>query len=321
MGADATYHICREVYCIMTPPIRISNSEISCFKDCRRKWWLSYYRGLKRKERRFSGPLALGSRVHRALELFYNDSSRPLLGYWGELIATDRTLLEAAFRDSTDFDNEAELGRIMLEGYLDWNLEEGIDSDLEIVSNEQRLITPMLNGEVELQAKIDQRVRRKIDGVRLFRDWKTTANFTDLTKTAQLNEQFLTYMVIEATQRDEAERCEGALVTMLKKVKRTASARPPFYDQLEIRHNVFTLRNFWTRLNGELTDMMRIRKQLDDGVDHQLIAYPRPSRDCSWKCEFAGICPLFDDGSAVEQAIDELYQVGNPYDYYDDPTA
>lgn len=305
----------------MTVPVRISNSEIQTFKDCRRRWYLGYFRGLKRKERKYSGPLALGSRIHLALELYYNDSSRHLLSYWSELVDADRMKLEAEWRDTTDFDNEADLGRIMLEGYLQWNADEGIDSDLEIVSTEQRLVTPMLNGEVELMAKIDQRVRRKIDGVRLFRDWKTTGNFSDLTKTAQLNEQVLTYMLIEATQKDEKERCEGALITMLKKVKRTASAKPPFYDQIEIRHNVFTLRNFWTRVNAELTDIMNARKALESGADHQYVVYPRPSRDCTWKCDFAAICPMFDDGSAVESAIEELYQVGDPYSYYEDPTA
>lgn len=304
-----------------TPVLRISNSEIATFKDCRRKWWLSYYRGLKRREQRFSGPLALGSRVHKALELYYNDPSRSLLTYWSILVDGDRMLLEAEFRDTTDFDNEAELGRIMLEGYMQWNEDEGIDADLEIVSNEERLHTSMLDGRVELMAKIDQRVRRKMDGVRLFRDWKTTANFSDLTKTAQLNEQFLTYQVIEATQKDEKERCEGALVTMLKKVKRTASARPPFYDQIEVRHNVFALRNFWARLHGELRDMVAVRDALDSGVDHQVVAYPRPSRDCSWKCDFAAVCPMFDDGSAAEAAVEMAYEVGEPYDYYGDGTT
>jgi hypothetical protein len=302
-------------------PIGISNSEIQTFKGCRRKWWLAYYRRLHRAERSYSGPLALGSRVHKALELFYNDTSTPLLTHWHNLVVEDRALLEAEYRDDTDFNNEAELGQIMLEGYLQWNEEEGIDSDLEVISNEEMLKLPMLDGRVELLAKIDQRVRRKIDGVRLFRDWKTTANFSDITKTAHLNEQFLTYQVIEAAKKDEAERCEGALVTMLKKVKRTANAKPPFFDQIEVRHNIFTLRNFWARLHGELSDMMAVRDALDAGADHQTVAYARPSRDCTWSCEFYTICPMFDDGSAVEQAIESAYEVGSPYAYYgdDDP--
>jgi len=302
----------------MPEPIRISNSEIQTFADCRRRWWLSYYRALRPKEQRFSGPLALGSRVHKALENYYNDPSRQLTDYWNELIAHDRVLMEAAFRDTTDFDNEADLGRIMLEGYLDWIRDEGIDSEYEVTSNEEKLVAPMLDGRVELMGKIDQRVRRRIDGVRFVRDFKTAANFSDLTKMAAMNEQFLTYMTLEAMQRDESERVEGGLITMLKKVKRTASAKPPFYDQVEIRFNVFALRSFWMKLHGRLNDMMNTRDALDAGVDHRTVAYPRPTRECSWKCDYAAICPLFDDGSAVEQAIEMIYQVGDPYAYYEE---
>lgn len=304
-------------------PIVISNSSIQVFKDCRRKFWLSYYRRLKPREEKMSGALALGSRIHRALELYYAevalkrevDDSR-LTEIWAELIADDRMILEAEGRYTDDFDNEAELGRIMLEGYLEWLQSEGIDSSLEIVSQEETLSQPMLDGQVLLVGKIDQRVRRKADGVRFIRDFKTSANFSDLMKTAQMNEQFLLYMVLEALQRGESDRVEGAIITALKKVKRTANARPPFYEQVEVQHNIFTLRNFYKRLHGTLTDIVEMWRALEEGADPMIVAYPHPTRDCSWKCPFASICPMFDDGSAVERAIEDQFVVGSPYAYY-----
>ena len=44
-------------------PYTLSNSEIQVFKDCRRKWWLNYYRRLQPKKKEFTGALALGSRI------------------------------------------------------------------------------------------------------------------------------------------------------------------------------------------------------------------------------------------------------------------
>ena len=122
--------------------------------------------------------------------------------------------------------------------------------------------------------------------------------------------------MLETAQNKEGERSEGGIFTMLKKVKRSANARPPFYDQIEVRHNVFALRSFWQRINGTLIDMMKTRDGLDAGGDHRFLAYPRPSRDCKWKCQFFTVCPLLDDGSAAEQAISEMFDVGDPYDYY-----
>lgn len=300
----------------MTEPLRISNSEIQTFKDCRRKWWLSYYRRLQPKSKQMTGALALGSRIHEALDMYYSKDI-PLLEAHAQLVEIDKNILIESYRDTYDLESEAELGRIMLEGYLQWVEENGIDAELEMISTEEIISMPLFDGAVELQGKIDMRVRRRADGVRMFRDFKTVGgSFTDFSSMAHMNEQILTYMMLETAQNKEGERSEGGIFTMLKKVKRSANARPPFYEQIEVRHNVFALRSFWQRIHGTLTDMLSTRKALDEGGDHRFVAYPRPSRDCKWKCQFFTICPMFDDGSAAEAAIEDAFEVSNPYAYY-----
>jgi hypothetical protein len=648
--------------------VRLSNSEIQTFKDCRRRWWLSYYRRMQPKQKDYTGALALGTRVHSALDEYYANNV-PLLHAYSVLVEKDRLTLEAEMRDTTSLDSEAELGRIMLEGYLEWVEENGIDSELEIVSTEEKISVPLFDGEVELQGKLDMRVRRKIDGVRMFRDFKaqpltepvatpsgwvemgdlkvgdmvlgqgfkptkvlgvydlgdddvykitfndgswvrasgdhlwaitrkgksvvvktteliakkvrsdrvesitfseydlddvelpispyllgswisdggrhqpksqthnvpisqadiavvekikefsnvsvsvtlptegrnkknlytqripiagalqslglsrlysseryipieylragrqqrldllrglmdgdglvgTSQNTTQYTTTsarlaenvaelvrslggwarvvknlkpnyytknnqvvatntfsyrvvirmadnpfygeksarweekqkisrksyrpnlekyrskvvksvlpdgrekvrcirvdaedslyltrgttlthntvggslsdfanlAPMNEQVLTYMLLEQMKKGEENRSEGGIFTMLKKVKRTARAAPPFYDQIEVRHNIFTLRSFWDRIHGVIADLMRVRKALDDGESHSKVAYPSPSRDCKWKCSFFSICTMFDDGSSAEQALTEMFEEADPYAYYE----
>jgi len=300
----------------MTEPLHISNSEVQTYKDCRRKWWLSYYRRLQPKSKQMTGALALGSRIHEALDMYYSKNI-PLLDAHSQLVDNDKKILVDAYRDTYDLESEAELGRIMLEGYLQWVEENGIDAELEMISTEEIISMPLLDNSVVLQGKIDMRVRRKADGVRMFRDFKTVGgSFTDFSSMAHMNEQILTYMMLETAQNKEGERSEGGIFTMLKKVKRSANARPPFYEQLEVRHNVFALRSFWQRIHGTLSDMLNTRKALDEGGDHRFVAYPRPSRDCKWKCQFSTICPMFDDGSAAEAAIEDAFEVSNPYAYY-----
>lgn len=297
--------------------VRLSNSEIQTFKDCRRKWWLTYYRRLQPKHKDMTGALAFGSRIHAALDAHYAQGV-PLLQAHAELVETDKKLLLEGFQDTFQLEQEAEMGRIMLEGYEEWVSENGIDAELEVISTEETIIAPLFNGEVELQGKLDMRVRRKADGVRMFRDFKTVGgSLSDFANLANMNEQVLTYMLLESTKRDESDRSEGGIFTMLKKVKRTANARPPFYDQIEVRHNIFTMRSFWNRIHGTITDLMRVRKGLDEGGEPAYLAYPRPTRDCKWKCQFFAICPMFDDGSAAEQAISDSYEVADPYAYYE----
>jgi len=132
-----------------------------------------------------------------------------------------------------------------------------------------------------------------------------------------MNEQFLTYMVLEMLNGiDEDSRVGGAIVTALRKNKRTSAARPPFYEQLEVEHNLFELRNFFMRLQGELRAIVGMVDALDAGEDHHVVAYPSPSRDCSWRCPFYAACPMFDDGSDVERYIADNYDEGDPFDYY-----
>jgi hypothetical protein len=301
----------------MSDVIRLSNSELQTFKDCRRKWWLTYYRRLQPKYKDMTGALAFGSRIHAALDAHYAEN-RPLITAHAELVEADRQLLLADFQDTHQLEQEAEMGRIMLEGYEQWVEENGIDAELEVISTEEQIIAPLFNGEVELQGKLDMRVRRKADGVRMFRDFKTVGgSLSDFANLAPMNEQVLTYMLLESTKKDEAERSEGGIFTMLKKVKRTANARPPFYDQIEVRHNIFTMRSFWNRIHGTIADLMNVRKALDTGAEPSYVAYPRPTRDCKWKCQFFAICPMFDDGSAAEQALSDSYEVADPYAYYE----
>lgn len=306
-----------------SPQIVVSNSSIQTFKQCRRKFWLEHYRRMRPKQRETVGPLALGSRVHKALEIYYGELAEgvssedaDLAGIWAQLCENDREFLFEEFMDTSTLDNEAELGRIMLEGYLEWISDEGIDSDLEILSQEETLQSDFLGGRVKVVGKIDQRVRRKSDGTRLIRDFKTTANLADLHKTLQMNEQFILYMVLEMLKKDEEDRVSGAIVTALKKNKRTSAAKPPFFEQIEVMHNIFELRNFYLRLQGELQQIVQMWDALDAGEDPQTVAYPTPTRDCSWKCPFNQICPMFDDGSDAERALSDQFEKRSPFDYY-----
>ena len=301
----------------MSEIIRLSNSELQTFKDCRRRWWLNYYRRLQPKQKDMTGALALGTRIHAALDAHYAQGT-PLLLAHSELVEKDKQLLLADFRDVNDLETEAELGRIMLEGYEQWVEENGIDAELEMISTEEKIVAPLFNGAVELQGKLDMRVRRKADGVRLFRDFKTVGgSLSEFSSMAHMNEQVMTYMLLESSKFDEKERSEGGIFTLLKKVRRTAAAKPPFYDHVEIRHNIFTMRSFWQRIHGTIADLMRIRTALDAGENPAFHVYPRASRDCKWKCQFFAICPMFDDGSAVEQALSDSYEEKDPYAYYD----
>lgn len=156
--------------------IETSNSEIQTYMDCRRRWWLTYHRSLRLKREAPVGPLNLGSRVHRALEEGYSSPGREaeMRRVLAESIERDYPLAEE-LGVLDEFEKECELAVVMLEGFVDWASEEGLDAGWEVVHKEQIVRAPRMDfggTPVVLKGKLDQVVRREHDGSLWMRDWK-----------------------------------------------------------------------------------------------------------------------------------------------------
>lgn len=319
---------------------RISNSEIQTYKSCKRRWWLSWYRGLRFATEEPTELKHTGDRVHRALEPWYVPEGEPQVDPRESLervIQEDREVLYR--RLSTDGHSDPEnhpswlklvkandLERIMVEGYMQWLEETGEDENLEIIASET-YVEASLHGsyaegatEIKLVGKLDVRAQRRSDKSRMFIDHKTKAAVPPLDE-LQRDEQMQFYELLEelvllGEQSDE--RCAGALFNVLRRVKRTAQAKPPFYSRIFVPHNSHTRSAFLRRTRATVTDMQLTERLLDGGRHHLDVVQPRPSSDCAWQCPFAGICTMFDDGSRVEDLLDRYYVAGDPLHYYGD---
>lgn len=296
----------------MKNPLYISNSQIQTFKDCQRKWYLQYYRELGPKRPDIAGPLGLGTKVHIVLETIYMTDDDPLEVLKALYEEDEQKVLAMPYPDDEmkKLGKERDLAFAIIEGFIQWREEEGIDADYEVISAEEVLQYELFPG-VFLRGKVDNRLRRKSDGAVLFNDWKTTQTFTDRWL-LQLNEQMKMYHLLEMLISGGKQHTDGALYTMLRKVKRTAAAKPPFYMREEVRHNREELVNFYEATKEIAGRIVDAHRRLDAGEDMHTVAPPRPSRDCSWKCPFVLICPMFDDGSMVEYSIQEHFDHVDP---------
>jgi hypothetical protein len=163
-------------------------------------------------------------------------------------------------------------------------------------------------------------VRKRSTGARGFLDHKTVQSLTAPLLGFSLDEQFRHYALMEhlLNPQDVPERFQ--IYSMLKKSKRTARAAPPFYSRYEIYINDPELRAFWTRLWGEIRDLLSVEQGLDEGGDHRALAYPNPTRDCSWDCPFSVVCPMLDDDTSdAEYVLAERYETYDPLERYGQP--
>jgi len=304
-------------------PIRVSNSEIQTWKDCRRRWYLSYYKelGIRRNKDKPTGARQLGTRLHVALCAMYEEQRNPV-DVANEIYAEDEKLFADYPDKITEMRKEQDLVKAMLEGYVEWVAEEAADEGIELVDAETVIEVPSAVKGVLMRGKLDQRVHRKVDGARLFLDHKSVPDLTTPVRMLPLDEQMKFYHLLERldslhkTGNEPQWRTDGGLYNMLRKVKRTATAKPPFYGRTEIRHNDTTLRNTWIRVHKILEELVLTRQALDGGADHQYMCPPRPSRDCTWKCDFFMICPMMDDGSNVDGLTEEYFTHVDPHERY-----
>lgn len=293
-----------------------SPSELAKFQRCRRQWALTYYYkwGIDHQRAKPVGAALLGTRIHAAMEGYYGYDIDPFtaIGVIYDTARSERPECEPELTGEQDY------ATIMVAGYLEWAAENGIDEEHEVVATEQELRADILltSGQMAVvHGKLDQVVRSRLDGTMRLRDWKTVGSLSKADLIV-LDPQMRIYSALLNLTQDQI-RTDGALYTMMLRSKRTARATGPFYEQIHINYNDTEQRAIMTRVLGIMDDMDRVVRQLNTGVDHRLVAYPNPMTDrCAWDCPFVQVCPLFDDGSRVEAALEANFiQNADPYAY------
>jgi len=303
--------------------LRLTNSEASGWRRCRRKWYLGTYRRLAPdKGPEFHRPLSIGSRFHEVLASYYQP------GVYGEpeyamqiLEATTQTdlILHPTLED--EILKEDALVTAMVEGYFEWLAEEGADMDLNVIASESEMEQPLIDGATIL-SKLDVRVERLSDKKRGNLEHKSVGSLTEPVRKLQVDTQLLTEHLVEFLHLvDEGKvenRAEFVLYNMARKVKRTATAKPPFYARHEVRHNVDELRSHWRHYAQQAREIMRATELLDSGIEHHDVCYPNPTGDCHWECPFTGLCltGMMDDGSDWEAAVAADYKQVDPLERY-----
>lgn len=310
---------------------KISNSELQTWKECKRHWWLRYYHRLRQKKDGI-GALSIGNMVHHVLEVYYTDDHRDPETFW----ETRGVAILAAYVQERQNDprlpvdlhasmlDDFELAKIMLKGYFEDLVAEGFDSEFRITSAEEEVevfLGKILGDDVWLIAKLDAEIEMKSTGQRAFMDHKSVQALADLPKQIGRNEQLRMYGLLQrmkamAEGNGQQIFANGGVLNMLRKVKRSSRANPPFYGRAGVTHNDDVYRNFHARVFGEVFNLLTDKARLDAGMNHHQVVYPTPSRDCDWKCPFASVCTMFDDGSDVDVVIAERFEQHDPYERY-----
>jgi RecB family exonuclease len=278
----------------------LSNSEINTYLDCPRRWYFSYYLGLKKKDdgSEQTTPLTYGTRIHEALEGWYipDESARvnPREAI-RTIYAKEEPLVASAGGDMAKYADDRKSSFFLVDYYMDKVEKEGLDYGLNYVAAEAEYSMQLDEG-IIFRGKMDAVVERESDGSRLVVDHKTYKSPTQAIQVAHLDGQLLGYMLLY--RENNEDRLSGAMLNIFKKVKTTRAAN--IIQREFVRHTELETDNYAKRLRVIANDILKLKNKLDDGYDPYSTAYPHVTVDCTWKCPFLQACGLCDDGSDIE---------------------
>lgn len=278
-----------------------SHSEMSTFKECRRKWYLNYYLKLRRRRESLSKPRDTGILVHAALHNFY--VSGGLNGPGAEDLmrqylvnARDADMLKVQTEDERKIITDVhETADILCRGYVEWLHETGADLDYKFDQTERELRAPGPVVGTEIMGIIDLGGTDVRSGDLMVMDTKVTNSFDTMLKTLHLMEQGPMYAVLAKILDPNPQRGFRVVWNMIKRNKQTKAAKPPFFQRYELAINADQLRQFYVQLQGQIEEILRLEQRLNDGESHIQVAYPTPTTDCSWKCPYFQVCGAMND--------------------------
>lgn len=292
---------------------RIRNSSITKYLRCRRSWMLAYVRNLETRYDLRTKPAAFdtGTAVHVGLEALYK--TRDIEAGVDAIMRHAMGMYDKVAPDS-DMDKWEEalvtLPVLMLQGYQEWREETGADVGETLVAGEQQLeasLGTFHGDDVILYGTIDQVLRDSL-GQLIINDFKTVGPL-DENMTLATNWQINNYELLVRATYDETPVLGRH--TQLRRVKRTARAKPPFYGKQEIVFSPEGRATHLMHLQGVVADMVRTMQKLETNLDasaHHYVCPPSPTRDCNWDCSFKHVCPMMDNGGDWEYLLAEDFR-------------
>lgn len=306
-----------------TTPVIITHSDIKNFLDCRRKWYYDYVLDFRPVEK-LTGPLALGTRVHAALEAYYLGETTDPVAWIDQKGRADLANLDVnPDAKPWDYDQMYEdmiIGRNCITLYMDWLTETNADANYETVSVEEKVEVPILDGRAILRGKVDHLKMDVSNGLLCSEDWKTTADWGGGLR-EQLERSYQHWCYLIALQYAYPDRnVECAQYTVLRKVKKipaTVSTKSPLVTRFTVPATRRSIGTKTAQIERIALEMLNLRDKTDPSV-----FYPSPGRPCTW-CDYKAPCEIADESqeSALALLANGKYVQGTRYDRYKDREA
>lgn len=278
----------------------LRQSDLALYLRCQRSFYLQFVRGARRKKQ--TGPRKcttadIGTLVHMGLADYYRSDM-----VWDEDDLRERMTLHADANMGVwpqEWDGEflpddwvsgIALAARMVHGYIPWVEENGLDLRYNTLEVERQYLTVFDSMGIGLSGIIDLVQEDELLGHHVITDHKTKGS-GDFRPPRRGDWQLLTYAALY--QWETGQYPAAAQWNMLKRVKRTASAKPPFYFRQPIRLSPEQIHMHQSRLFYLLASIgCEIRSSVVVGETSTL--WPNFGKHCDWQCPASEVCEAMD---------------------------
>jgi hypothetical protein len=301
-------------------PVIITHSDLKNFLDCRRKWYFDYVLDYRSPEKK-TGPLALGTRVHAALEAYYSGETSDPVAWIEEASRNALSDLEAD-SDAMPWDistmyEDIIIGRNCLTLYMEWLEDTDADALYKTVTVEEKVEVPILDGRAILRGKVDHLKEDVTSGIYCAEDFKTTADWRGGLR-EQLERSYQHWCYLIAMQHNYPERIvDCAQYTVIHKYKKVpANPSNPPVQRFTVPATRRNLVAKTAQIERIALEMINLRDKTDPAV-----FYPSPGQQCAW-CDYKQPCEISDESPEAALALLSRgrYVQGTRYDRYKDQT-
>lgn len=276
---------------------------------CWRSFWLSYGHNMEQvpdPTKPQSGQRDIGTLFHLCAEWYYRDLD------WKALLHEQRA---AAGVEGPEWADIYKTVEAMFRTYPEWLAETGADAGTHTLvlpdgelAIERRFFASAgtYHGvEVIVHGEPDRLVVDEATGLIICDDIKTVQSLGRI-QTFGIDFQNQAYGWLLEANGIPAQRFRH---TQAKKNKRTAAARPPFFERHSTGYTAAQKETFLAHLGGLLDNIvtkMLVAQSTDTA--HQSVMYPNPTDDCKWDCDFLGLCHMMDQGDDWRGYLRDNYQ-------------
>jgi CRISPR/Cas system-associated exonuclease Cas4 (RecB family) len=277
----------------------ISNSEVSSWLQCRRKYWYEYVLDLEPKV--LSAPLTKGTLVHAMLEGYYVGKSMGLTEE--ECIAEAMVpLLAEARRPGADIGDLGETKDLVL-GYFA-HYREVDDERYKVYAVESKMRAELVPDYFAIAGTLDLIWLDTWDGKYIIVDHKTSYNFwTDAQ--AQITGQPVKYAFM-ATEL--GLDIKGAMINQLR--TRKLKEGNDLYKRIFIKPSAVKVKNVMNQHIRASTEIMEFRQHLNKDA-----ALPVYDKYACKECNFLDLCDADSEGSNIDFQIKVNYRKRESYGY------